>query len=204
MVNGVPAPTCPKCKAPLAPGRKGELDFWSCPNGHGLGFTMSEAYGRVEEDEISELWHASESAPAGKTPCPYCGLAMASVAVRVEGARLTLDVCRDDQFFWFDPGELDLLPPDLADPEPTPEEQRKIDAVLAAFDHDLEAGIEAEGNRGLLNRLAGTIARDHPGFARLLEHTVYGDALDRLEAETDREQRDLAEQWHAGRSGPAA
>ena len=216
--ESAPAPTCPQCKAELTPGAKGELDFWSCPAGHGFGFTMSEAYGRVQEDELSRIWHGSESASAGKVRCPWCGVPMATVTIGVDAdeaaegqpgdgpdaAQLTLEVCRDDQFFWFDPGELDELSQDLPNREPTADEQRKIDAILAAYDHDLEQGIEAEESRGLLNRLANPIVRRHPGFARLVDHAVYGDRLDKLEAETQSAEQKLAETWHAGQTSSAA
>lgn len=49
------APKCPQCGAELKLGASGRLDAWACPAGHGVGFTLSEAYERVQEDEISSL-----------------------------------------------------------------------------------------------------------------------------------------------------
>ena len=84
MEERVPLPSCPICNAPLEARKEGEVDFWSCPAGHGLGFTMSEAYGRVQEDEIARLWQASVSAPQGTSPCAWCGTPMVRVTVGVD------------------------------------------------------------------------------------------------------------------------
>ena len=52
-------PTCPTCAGALVLTTSGELDTWNCGAGHGLGMTLSEGYGRVQEDELHELWVAS-------------------------------------------------------------------------------------------------------------------------------------------------
>jgi Zn-finger nucleic acid-binding protein len=183
-----PEATCPTCKAALKLGADG---FWSCPAGHGLGFTLSKAYGRIADDEIAKLWRGSETAPAGKVPCPFCAEPMVTVTVE----RVSVDVCRADEALWFDPGELDRLP---AQTPPTPEQQRQFAAIMEAFDHDLVAGLEAEEDRGVLDRLANHVVRGHPGFALLFDHALYGDRLDELEAETAREEQELASQWQQG------
>src|SRR6476660_3238684 len=87
------SPTCPKCRAELKLGASGRLDCWSCPQGHGLGFTLSEAYERIPNDDISQIWHESEHAPAGKYVCPMCVEQM--VTVTAHG--VPLDVCREDE-----------------------------------------------------------------------------------------------------------
>jgi Zn-finger nucleic acid-binding protein len=213
----VPLPSCPTCRTPLEAGRQGEVDFWSCPAGHGLGFTMSEADGRVQEDEIARLWQASASAPPGPSPCGWCGAPMVRVTVGVDAdeareggpgdgpdtAELTVDVCREDEFFWFDPGELEQLPNDLPNPPPSAEEQEEIDLILADYDRALAEAAE-EDDGGLFDRLADPIARRHPGFTRMLDHGLYGDALDRLEDETESAERKLADSWHAGETDSAA
>jgi hypothetical protein len=56
----------------------------------------------------------------------------------------------------------------------------------------------------MLDRLANSVVRHHPGFAQLLEHAVYGDALDRLQAEIESDRRKLAETWHHGEQSTAA
>ena len=45
-------PKCPLCDSGLKLGKSGEVDAWSCPTGHALGIMISEAYGRVQDDEI--------------------------------------------------------------------------------------------------------------------------------------------------------
>jgi Zn-finger nucleic acid-binding protein len=214
----VPPPKCPRCAAELKLGANGQLDCWSCPAGHGLGITLSEAYGRVQDDEIRKLWEASETASPGKYKCPWCAAPMASVALAVDGdeaaegdaadradsASVPLDVCREDQFIWLDAGELDELPLDLRNPEPSPDEQRKIRMILSAFDHDLEQAYEDEANRGILNKLANGVVRRHPGFASALEHAVYGHKLDELEAETLAAHRKLEAEWASQDTSSAA
>jgi hypothetical protein len=58
-----PAPKCPECGADLKLGPSGKLDAWSCPAGHGIALTLSEAYERLEDDEIHAIWKDSETAP---------------------------------------------------------------------------------------------------------------------------------------------
>lgn len=193
----VSPPKCPQCSAELKLGKNGQVDAWSCPAGHGLGITISEAYGRVQEDEIHRIWEAAKTAPPARHSCPLCGDPMVSVTVGVdldeaaEGeagdqpdtAHVSLEVCRDDPFFWFDAGELDGFPQDLPNPEPSPEEQKKIDLVVNTFARNLEQAYEAEENRGIMNKVANRIVRDHPGFVRLLDHVVYRNKLDELRTE---------------------
>src|SRR5581483_1875900 len=123
------------------------LDAWSCPAGHGIGFTVSEAYERLEGDEVHKIWQASEHAAPGSHHCPFCAQPMVSVTVAVGGEgspKETLDVCREDEFIWFDPGELDEFPQHAPAPEPSAEEQRKIDQIRRTFDHDLDVALAEE------------------------------------------------------------
>ena len=170
------SPTCPKCGAELKLGSSGRLDCWSCPRGDGLGFTLSEAYERIPDDDVSHIWHDSEHASPGKYACPMCGGQM--VVVTSHG--VSLDVCRDDELLWFDAGELDPFPQHESEPPPSPDELARIAQIRAAFDHDLDEAAEAEENQGALDRLAGRIARSHPGFTGFLDHAVYHDELDDL------------------------
>jgi len=180
----LPAPKCPQCGAELKLGASGKLDAWSCPSGHGIGFTVSEAYERLEDDEIHAIWNAAEQAAPGSHACPMCSLPMVSVTVAVGGpgsAQETLDVCREDEFIWFDPGELDEFPQHTAAPAPSAEEQRKIDQIRATFDHDLDEAIAAEESDSSLDRFANHVVKSHPGFVHMLDHAVYGHELDDLE-----------------------
>jgi Zn-finger nucleic acid-binding protein len=106
-------PACPTCGAELRLKRDGVLDAWLCPAGHGKGFTLTEAYERIDDDEVQAIWQqARESAP-GTRACPLCGETMVAmtVAPTVGGdATLPLDVCLRDELLWFDAGELDAVP----------------------------------------------------------------------------------------------
>lgn len=184
MSSDLSAPTCPQCGAELQLGASGKLHAWSCPAGHGVGFTVSAAYDRLEGDEVQGIWKASEQASPGEHHCPLCAQPMASVTVAVGGPGSpaeTLDVCREDEFIWFDPGELDEFPQGAPPPEPTADQQRKIDQIRATFDHDLDAAQADEESHGLLNRFANHVVAAHPGFVHLMDHAVYHHQVDDVE-----------------------
>ena len=207
QVDELAAPKCPQCSAELTLGSTDRLDFWSCPAGHGLGFTLSEAYERLQNDEIAKIWHDSQNAPAGKYACPMCGVTMANLTVGVDAksdsTQVSIDVCREDELFWFDAGELDAFPQHVPDPGPTPEEQKKIDLVMSAFDKDLEQGLEADENRGVLNKLVNRVVRRHAGFTHVLDEAVFHGKLDEMEAETEAEHEQLEAEWES-KDRPAA
>jgi hypothetical protein len=185
----LPRPTCPQCGAELTLGASGKLHAWSCPAGHGIGFTVSAAYDRLEDDEVHTIWRASETAVSGSHRCPFCSQPMVSVTVRVGDTgspEEKLDVCREDEFIWFDPGELDEFPQHRAAAPPSADELAKIEQIRQTFDHDLDEAIAAELNAGSLDRFANHVVVAHPGFVHLLDRTVYHHELD-----------DLDEQQHA-------
>jgi Zn-finger nucleic acid-binding protein len=93
--------------------------------------------------------------------------------------RVTLDVCRDDQFIWFDPGELDELPDDLPEPEPSAAEVAQVDRITTAYERELAAAYEDDS---LLGRFADKVAKRHPSFVKFLDRVVYRDALDESDA----------------------
>jgi Zn-finger nucleic acid-binding protein len=162
------SPACPTCHATLVLGANGLTSFWSCPNSHGVACTMTAAYGHVQQDEILKIWHGSEKAAAGARGCPVCGKAMVEVAVE-DAAGVTVDVCRDDELFWLDSGELDQLPRDAPAPAPSAEEERNLEAVRQTFDAGLEEGFRKEMSSPL-NRLADRISGRHPAFAPMFRN----------------------------------
>jgi Zn-finger nucleic acid-binding protein len=181
--SDVPAPKCPQCGADLRLGASSKLDAWSCPAGHGVGFTVSEAYERLQDDEVHAIWQAAAQDRPGARTCPMCSQPMVSVTVPVGGAgspQETLDVCREDELIWFDAGELDEFP-QHTDAPVSAEEQRKIEQIRATFDHDLDEALAQEESEGIMNRFANHVVRAHPGFVHLLDHAVYGHELDDLE-----------------------
>jgi Zn-finger nucleic acid-binding protein len=180
----LPQPTCPQCGAALTLGASGKLHAWSCPAGHGIGFTVSTAYERLEDDEIHTIWHASETAAAGSHRCPFCSQPMVSVTVAAGGAgspEETLDVCREDEFIWFDPGELDEFPQHKDTAPPSADQLAKVEQIRRTFDHDLDDAITDEESQGILNKLANHVVVAHPGFVHLLDHVVYHHELDHLD-----------------------
>ena len=178
------SPQCPRCGAELKLGASGRLDAWTCPAGHGVGLTLSEAYEQAQEDELSRLWEAAKTASAGKHACSMCDRPMANVTIDVDpdespnaagSLQVTLDVCRDDQFIWFDPGELDQLPEDLPDPQPSAAEVVEIDRITTVYERELDAAYEDDS---LLGRFADRVSKRHPGFVKFLDRVVYRGALD--------------------------
>jgi Zn-finger nucleic acid-binding protein len=185
-------PKCPQCHAELELGASGKLHAWTCPEGHGAGFTLSEAHERVQEDELASLWRGSEAGSPSPYACPMCERPMASVTIGVDAdeveegrngdapdsTRLTLDVCREDHFIWFDPGELDELPQDLPEPAPTAAELAKIDRITTAYERELDEAYEDDSPLG---KFADRVASRHPGFVKFLDRIVYRDAADELD-----------------------
>jgi hypothetical protein len=160
-------------------GANGQAAFWSCPNGHGVACTVTAAYGRVQEDEITRIWHGSEQAAAGSRACPMCGKPMVEVAAGVDAdeanegdpgdqadtASVTVDVCREDEVFWLDAGELDQLPQDAPDAQPTEQELRNIEAVRQTFIAGVDQGLREQETAGVLNHLANLVSGRHPAFS---------------------------------------
>ncbi|MEZ5270412.1 MAG: hypothetical protein R2789_18335 [Microthrixaceae bacterium] len=120
----VTRPRCPHCQVELELGATGEVDHWSCPRPHGLAMTLSEAHGRLQNDEVAELWELALEAPQGPLPSPFGGPNMVRFVLPwdLDEARegepgdtenlgaVELDVDLDNRFIWFDTGELEELP----------------------------------------------------------------------------------------------
>jgi len=104
---------CPRCGAALVKSAyNGRIGF-VCPQGHGIALTLGAVRALCGSRElVNLLWHKSgESGSDGGAPCPVCGKPMNKVALDVEGQPLELDICRRCQEAWFDPNELETLPP---------------------------------------------------------------------------------------------
>lgn len=185
-------PQCPQCRADLELGARGKLEAWTCPTGHGAGFTLSEMHERAQEDELAALWERAKTAVAGKHACPICDRQMVTVSIGVDAdealdgsgdspdaGRVTLDVCREDQFIWFDPGELDELPEDLPEPKPSAAELANLERITTAYERELA---EAWEDDSPLGRFADRVSKRHPGFVKFLARVVYRDALDESHA----------------------
>ncbi len=193
-------PICPICQGALSLVHQGEFDNWACAAGHGLGATLDESHGQLQNDELAQLWSAARAAVAASPArlCPICERAMVTIdlhfdadeapeGVSGDGPDLGeewLDVCVSDQLIWFDAGELAALPTDLPDPEPTAAELAQVAMIRSEFGANVEAGIRERDNDQLsekfVNRIYERIASRSPRTLRLLDRVSPVNALGAL------------------------
>jgi len=172
-------PFCPTCGTALVLTRQGEFNPWVCPAGHGLAATLSEGYERAQEDELEQLWLLAKTASPGNRSCPMCEQPMVVVDLAWDSDEIRegdpgdgpdeghepLDVCVRDEVIWFDTGELDALPADLPDAEPTPEELAKVDEIAHTFGEQLDQAVDEREGHQLTERIYRRL-NDHPGIVR--------------------------------------
>jgi Zn-finger nucleic acid-binding protein len=152
------SPKCPTCGAELVLEPTGLLDAWTCPAGHGLGFTLSEAYVRIAEDEIHELWAKTAGAPASTRRCPLCNGAMVVVTVPTGQADVALDVCVNDEFLWFDAGELDVMPGAQPVAPPTADETAHVQQIADQFADAVDVSWEQRDAATFVNHIADVVS----------------------------------------------
>jgi len=161
------APVCPNCASALQLEHDGELDAWACPNHHGLGFTLSEAYSRMDEAEIHAIWQQARAGDAGARACPICSARMVSVSVAPAAdateTTIALDVCLADEFIWFDAGELDEIPADTNTPEPNPEEEARIEEISEEFGQSLSSEWSERDRETLRDHLIHRLGKPDTG-----------------------------------------
>ena len=135
-------PVCPTCGKPLTLEHDDDLDAWVCPAGDGLGFTLSEAYRRIGDDEVKAIWQLARGSAAGTRACPICATTMVKVRIAPQpggAATLDLDVCLTDELIWFDTGELETIPDDGPEPAPKGQETARIEEIADDFGDALTA-----------------------------------------------------------------
>lgn len=182
----VSKPQCPHCRAELhldtVQLRDGfPLDCWTCLGGHGMALTLAESHDQLQEDELARLWELARSAPPGPLPGLLGGRMVRIVLPYDEDEALEgeegdtedigeveLDVDLDNQFVWFDTGELEELPADLPDPEPTAEENAALSQITQQFSSDIEAALQASDDHEISERIYNRVAR-RPGMLRALD-----------------------------------
>jgi Zn-finger nucleic acid-binding protein len=163
---------------------EGELNTWVCPAGHGLALTLSEAHVRLQEDEIAQLWQAARSArpAAAARPCPMCAQPMAAIEVTVDADEVGeqdtgdgpdlgsewIDACESCQVLWFDAGELDGMPVDRADAEPSDRELAQLAEIRSRFGQQVVSAARDAQAAQLTERVYRRIAR-HPRVLDALE-----------------------------------
>jgi hypothetical protein len=180
--SSISIPHCPVGGEELHLGSQGELDYWSCPAGHGLAMTLSESHQRLQDDEVAELWQLARAAAPGPLTSPFGRRQMVRLSLPYDADEIpaggsgdgpelgtvVLDVDLEEQFIWFDAGELDLLPEDLLDAEPSAQELEQVAQIRARFGQDLEADQTARDDQELSERIYRHIAA-RPGLAKVLD-----------------------------------
>jgi Zn-finger nucleic acid-binding protein len=147
---------------------------------------MTAAYGRVRDAEILAIWHGSENGLPSSLSCPMCARPMVSVDVSGDSdapEHVTVEVCREDEVFWLDAGELDELPRNEPKAAPSEQEQRNLELIRRDFDQGLDRAHHEEESRS--DRMADAFARRHPGFTRMLDEAVYHQDFDDLQDSAD-------------------
>jgi hypothetical protein len=170
------------CGAGLALGRSGDLDHWTCPAGHGLAITLSEAYGHVQDDEIHQVWQEARAGSPGELPSPFGGPNMVRVTLDFDSdevdegeagdgpteGTVVIDVDVDNQFLWFDAGEIDELPFDVENAPPTAEQLAAEQEITTRFGAEIEAAADEREGREISEQLYRRVAR-HPGMLKTLD-----------------------------------
>jgi Zn-finger nucleic acid-binding protein len=176
-------PICPSCGTALVLTHEGDFNSWACPAGHGCAATQTEAYERLQEDELHRLWQLARQASAGTDArrCPICESGMVSVEVPYDvdeaeestagdgpdSGSVWLDVCLECELLWFDAGELNSFPADQPNPEPTQAELDAVAKIRDAFGQSIVEADHARENAQLTEHIYRRVAR-HPGLNHLL------------------------------------
>lgn len=135
--------------------------------------TLSESHQRLQNDEVADLWKLARAAQPGPITSPFGRRQMARVSLPYDADEIPsgeagngptlgtveLDIDLEEQFIWLDAGELDLLPLDLADAEPTPEELAALAQIRATFGSDLESALESRDDHELTERIYQHLAK---------------------------------------------
>lgn len=171
--DSVTRPRCPICGDQLRLGRHDELDHWACPHAHGFAITLTEAYGQLQDDEISRLWQLARQAPPGPLRSPFGSHLMVRFELSYDDdehphghelagpslGTVELDVDLEHQFIWFDEGEFEQLPADLPN-EPVSEEILAREAqIREQFGDDLEQALADRTDRERTEQLYRRAAR---------------------------------------------
>jgi Zn-finger nucleic acid-binding protein len=80
-----------------------------------------------------------------------CGKAMVEVPASA-GSALKVDVCRDDEVFWLDSGEVDKLPEETPDAPPSAEEEANLQKIRDEFDTGIDKAIR-DANTDVVDRI---------------------------------------------------
>lgn len=178
---------CPQCRAPLIKAtQENGIDCWACPSQDGFAITLSEAWGHLQDDEVKAIWKAAKTGQPSPLKSPVLGTDMVRIEITVdddeeEGNRgpgafqIELDVSVDEQFIWFDAGELERMPDDLPNTAISVDERRRLDEIARQFGDSIVANYQNRENESLDGKLLNFVAshkrmqRVHGRLARMLE-----------------------------------
>jgi Zn-finger nucleic acid-binding protein len=176
---------CPRCRTPLTKGTlKNDIDSWACPNHHGVGITLSEAWGHLQDDEVKAIWSAAKNGQPSDLKSPALGKEMVRIEITVdsdeeEGNRgpdafqIELDVSVDEQFIWFDAGELEKMPEDIPNPQMSEGERKHIEEIAQEFGDSMMANYDKRENESVTGKLYNFVA-SHRRMKRFIEAILPG------------------------------
>ena len=183
---------CPRCGSPLIKGtQKNDINVWACPNHDGVGMTLSEAWGHLQDDEVKAVWKAAKIGQPSPLKSPVLGREMVHIEITVDndeeegnqgpGAfQMELDVSVDEHFIWFDAGELERMPDEIPNPAMSEEERKHIDDIAQQFGDSIMAAYHERESESLDGRLLNFVAshtrmkRVQDRLARMLEAITPG------------------------------
>lgn len=176
---------CPRCGTTLIKGtQKNDIDGWACPNHHGVGITLSEAWGHLQDDEVRAIWRAAKKGRPSALKSPAFGEDMVRIDISVDsdeedgnrgpGAfQIELDVNVDEQFIWFDSGELEQMPDDIPNPQMGEEERKHIEEISQQFGDSIMANYHKREDESLDGKFYNFIA-SHKRMKQLVEAITPG------------------------------
>jgi hypothetical protein len=174
--------------------QKNDIDVWACPNHDGVGMTLSEAWGHLQDDEVKAIWSAAKTGQQSPLKSPLRGTEMVRIEIPVdsdeeEGNRgpgafqMELDVSVDEQFIWFDSGELERMPDDIPNAAMSEKDRRHIDEVAQQFGDSIMAAYHKREDGSLDGKLLKFVASHkrmkqfHERLARMVEAITPGDTF---------------------------
>jgi Zn-finger nucleic acid-binding protein len=184
-----PTTGAPLARRDIAP----NITAWVAVDGSGQAITHSEAFALGQEDELQRLWLAAHrSTDSGHVcPCPLKQtMALATIDLdfdeavdddQAEGdSTVAVDVCTNCQMLWFDAGELESLPADQKDAEPTAEEIAQLRSITTKWSKEMDEILASReviaDNDTLHERFTNSMMRSitkNPGFLRALHRVSW-------------------------------
>jgi Zn-finger nucleic acid-binding protein len=102
---------CPRCGKPLDLEKHAHGGLWRCPQCSGVAANLTVLRRQLEEDVVRDFWRkAADAGAPSERKCPSCSRPLREFVARHEDQSLRLDLCKQCQLMWFDPGELETFP----------------------------------------------------------------------------------------------